>query len=179
MTGRLRVFAAIPPGLLRPLAVRWLFRLTADAFGVRPPPLGGMSGDDLLRAYARFSGARSQQLLTQGDDLEDVGHGLWTGARRVGERLRRGLGLRAERDVMLAARAVYRVIGIELSSPSAGRVVVSRCTFARTYRPEVCALMSSLDAGLFAGLTGGRRLSFSRRISEGSGMCVATLERAA
>jgi hypothetical protein len=76
---------------------------------------------------------------------------------------------------MVAARAVYRVLDIDLRGSPAGEVVVARCSFARIYSPEVCALMSSLDSGLFAGLTGGRRLTFSLRLTEGAPACAATL----
>jgi hypothetical protein len=76
---------------------------------------------------------------------------------------------------MVAARAAYRVLGIDLRGSATGEVVVARCAFARVYAPEVCAVMSSLDAGLFAGLTGGRRLTFTQRISEGAPACLATL----
>jgi hypothetical protein len=35
--------------------------------------------------------------------------------------------------------------------------------------------MSALDAGLFAGLTGGRTLTFTQRITEGAPACLANL----
>jgi hypothetical protein len=53
--------------------------------------------------------------------------------------------------------------------------VVDRCAFAERYSPPVCALMSSLDAGLIAGLTRGGRLLFSERITEGNVRCLARI----
>ena len=74
---------------------------------------------------------------------------------------------------MRAARIAYRMIGIDLRADEHGAVVVDRCSFAAWYSPRVCHLMSSLDAGLIAGLTQGGRLTFSERITEGRPRCLA------
>lgn len=177
MTLRLRAFAAVPPSLLRPFVVRRLLRRTADAFGADLPALRGrVSGMDLLLAFATFSNARAELLLVGHGDADAVRRDLWRIADRMGRGLRRGLGVTTVPDAMVAARAVYRALDIDLQGSPTGEVVVARCSFAGTYGPEVCAVMSSLDAGLFAGLTDGRRLTFSRRITEGGPACLATLE---
>lgn len=176
MTGRLRVFSAIPPSILRPFVMRRLLQRTADAFGTRPPIVRGMSGDQLVRAYAAFSSVRSELLLGGGGGPETSRRDLWRSAHHVGSDLRRWLGISSMAEAMVAARAVYRVLDIDLRGSPAGDVVVARCSFARVYSPEVCAVMSSLDAGLFAGLTGGRRLTFSDRLTEGAPACLATLQ---
>ena len=176
VTLRLRAFAAIPPSLLRPFVVRRLLDRTADAFGARLPPLRGrVSGKDLLLAYATFSNAQAERLLVGHGDTDAVGRELWRITDRIGRGLRRGLGITTVADAMVAARAVYRALDIDLQGSPTGEVVVARCLFASIYGPEVCAVMSSLDAGLFAGLTGGRHLTFTRRITEGAPACLATL----
>jgi hypothetical protein len=130
---------------------------------------------DLLRVYATFSNARAELLLVGHGDTDAVGRELWRIADRIGRGLRRGLGVTTVADAMVAARAVYRALDIDLRGSPSGEVAVARCHFAGIYRPEVCAVMSSLDAGLFAGLTGGQRLAFTRRITEGAPACLATL----
>jgi hypothetical protein len=175
VTWRLRAFSAIPPAVLRPFALRLLLRRLAAAFEVAPPVSRGLSGNDLLRAYAAFSNAQAEILLSGRGDAGAVRRDLWTCAHRIGTGLRRCLGVRATADAMLAARAVYRMLDIDLLGLPAGDVMVARCSFARIYAPQVCMVMSSLDAGLFAGLTGGRRLTFSQRITEGAPACLATL----
>lgn len=175
MTLRLRVLAAIPPSLLRPFVVRRLLHDVADAFDVRPPTARRMAGNELLATYASFSNARAKLLVLGRGDPDVVGRRLWRSAHRVGTRLRRGLGIRTGAEAMAAARAVYRALDIDLRGSSSGDVVVARCSFSRVYAPEVCAVMWSLDAGLFAGLTDGRRLTFSRRLTEGAPTCLATL----
>lgn len=175
MTLRLRAFAAVPPSLLRPLVVRRLLRRAAEAFGAPTPSARRMSGNELLRGYAGFSKARAELLLLGHGDPDAVRRDLWRSAHRLGKSLRRGLGIRTAVEAMAAARAVYRVLDIDLRGSPSGDVVVARCSFSRVYVPEVCAVMSSLDAGLFAGLTAGRRLTFTQRITEGGPACLATL----
>jgi hypothetical protein len=152
-------------------------RRTADAFGARPS-FGRISGNDLLPAYAAFSRIQSEFVARQGGDVDAVRRDLWRSTHRAGTWLRFVLGVRSTADAMVVARVIYRVIGIDLWGSSTGDVVVARCSLAPTYSPEVCTMMSSLDAGLFAGLTGGRRLTFTRRISEGAPACAAILTRA-
>lgn len=176
MTLRLRLFAAVPPALLRPFVVRSLLRETAAAFGTRPPSLRRLSGGDMLRVLAGFSSAGARSALRgPGTHLEAVRCDLWSGAHRLGRGVRRWLGIRTTAEAMSAARALYRVLETDLRGSASGEVVVARCYFSRVYRPEVCALMSALDAGVFAGLTGGRRLAFTTRITEGAPACLATL----
>ena len=175
MTRRLRAFARIPPSVLRPLVLRWLLRRTADAFGVPRPTFRWISSPDLLPTYATFSTTQSVFAARRGGDVDAVRRALRTSAHRAGTCLRSALGIRTTADAMAAAHAIYRLIGIDLWGSSAGDVVVTRCSFAGTYSPEVCSVMSSLDAGLFAGLTSGRHLTFTRRLSEGAPTCTAIL----
>ena len=176
MNLRLRAFAAIPPSVLRPFVVRRLLRRSAVAFGARLPSSGRpRSGSELLRAYATFSAARAELLLAGCGDLDYVQLDLWRTADQMGRGLRRWLGVKTLADAMAAARAVYRALDIDLRGSAAGEVVVIRCSFAAVYGPEVCAVMSALDAGLFAGLTGGRTLTFTQRITEGAPACLANL----
>jgi hypothetical protein len=175
MTARVRLFASLPPNAIRPFVVRRLLRITAEAFGARRPAVRWMRGDRPLRLYAESSGAFASALLEGGGDVAAVRRALWERARAVGQTLRRLLGIRTDDDAMRAASIVYRVLGIDLRAVEPGRIVVTRCAFAQRYRPDVCALMSALDDGLFAGLTGGRRLTFARRLTEGAPACVASL----
>ncbi len=69
------------------------------------------------------------------------------------------------------ARALYRVIGVDFRVGAAGGFVVKSCLFSSRYTPAACRLISSLDAGLLAGLTGGARMVFTQRITEGAAVC--------
>jgi hypothetical protein len=100
---------------------------------------------------------------------------MWRNAYALGESLRRRLGVRTRIEALRAARVAYRMIAIDLRADERGDVVADRCAFAAWYSPGVCRLMSSLDAGLIAGLTDGGRLTFSERITEGKPRCLARI----
>jgi hypothetical protein len=58
---------------------------------------------------------------------------------------------------------------------SHGEITVRRCPFSDVYSVEVCRLVGALDSGLLAGLSGGDRLEFTQRITEGAPCCLARL----
>jgi predicted ArsR family transcriptional regulator len=70
---------------------------------------------------------------------------------------------------------VYGLLDIDLRGNGRGELTVRRCAFSEVYSAEVCRLVSALDAGLLAGLSGGDRLEFTRRITEGAPCCLARL----
>ena len=76
-------------------------------------------------------------------------------------------------DAMIAARICYRMLDIDFKGNAGGEVCITRCSFSGVYSPAACQVMSALDAGLLAGLTGGGRLLFSQRLTEGFPSCRA------
>jgi hypothetical protein len=77
---------------------------------------------------------------------------------------------------MELGQILYRAIGVEVQGDEQGNVTVSRCYFSRFYSGPVCDLISALDDGVFSGLSGGGRLVFSERITEGGVCCRAELK---
>jgi hypothetical protein len=108
-----------------------------------------------------------------GGDLGRVEHRLFYEACVLGRLARDRLGVQSELEGLAAARVFYRAIGIDFRPNRTGDVVVARCAFARAYGPDVCRLMSSMDSGLIAGLTGRGGLRFTERITEGAAACRA------
>lgn len=105
--------------------------------------------------------------------LFEAGVVLGDGARR-----RLGVG-RTRRDLVRAARVLYRVLGIrfraEWAADGEARVVITRCALAAEYTPEACLALSATDAGVVAGLWPGAGLEFDERITEGRPACIARL----
>jgi hypothetical protein len=172
---RLRVLELHVPGWLARSAVRRLFDATAGAFGRGPVVVRGMGRSALLESYASFTAAAAEDALAEASDPDALSRRMWRNAYGLGESLRRRLGVRTLEEALRAARIAYRMIGIELRADPRGGVVVERCAFASWYSPQVCHLLSSLDAGLIAGLTEGGRLTFSERITEGRPRCLARI----
>ncbi|HXZ99108.1 MAG TPA: hypothetical protein VEK76_02050 [Candidatus Binatia bacterium] len=162
------------PGVARRRALRELLQVTADAFGVISPSADG-SVDELLQRYAAFTAEQAKAALRSGRDLRATRRALYVSTFGMGGRLRQQLGVKSAADVMVAARAVYRVLGIDLRGTIDGEIRIERCYFSRLYSAPVCDLISTLDQGLLAGLSGGGRLEFRQRITEGAPRCLATL----
>lgn len=162
----------LPPGIKKRKLAE-LVRLTARALGTAAPSVEGLSLADMRRLYAEFSREAAERALNRPDAPEATGQRLFEEALGLGREIRRELRVSTPRDVMAAARVLYRGLGIDLEGGPAGDIVVRRCLFSRHYSAEVCRLMSRLDAGVLAGLAGGGELAFSERLTEGSGRCRA------
>jgi hypothetical protein len=154
-----------------------LFRLTASAFGTQAPEGGGLSYDKRLEQYARFTNAESAKSLLAGDLGAGTREKLFLSGFAVGDRLRKTLGSATAAEATDAMRLVYRTIGIHMVSSAPGSIAVQRCYFSAFYSPETCRMISALDDGVFAGLSGGGRLRFTERLTEGCDCCVAVIER--
>jgi hypothetical protein len=70
---------------------------------------------------------------------------------------------------------VYKIIRIDLQGGPEGHILIRKCFFSHYYSYEVCRVISSLDEGLLAGISGGGRLKFDQRITEGHDCCRARL----
>lgn len=171
----LRVLDGHVPAAARRAALRELFATTAAAFGCPVPPLDSLDADALLRRYAEFTRDQAEAALQDGRDLPALQDRLECGARALGARLRAGLRLRTTEDTMAAARMVYELLDIDFRGTGQGEITVRRCAFSDIYSAEVCWLVSALDTGLLAGLSGGDRLEFSQRITESAPTCLARL----
>ncbi|HEX5902574.1 MAG TPA: hypothetical protein VF028_05615 [Actinomycetota bacterium] len=175
MSLRLRALELHVPRWVARSAIRRLFEATGSAFGSDPICTDGSDHIALLERYAAFSATSAERALADRTDLDDLSRRMWNNAYALGESLRRRLGVRSREDALRAARIAYRMIGIDVRADPRGDMVVDRCSFAERYSPQVCRVMSSLDAGMVAGLTGGGRLTFSERITEGRPRCLARI----
>lgn len=161
------------PEFVRQRALRELFRSTATALGASMPAMYGASAEELLHRYALFTAEEAGALVRSGHDLVPIRYRLYDSAHAIGTSLRHELQITSARDSLAAARAVYRSLRIDFRPMPEGDVRIPRCFFSRFYSAPVCHLVSALDQGLLAGLSGGGRLEFRQRMTEGAPCCVA------
>jgi len=161
------------PPFVRRQAVRALVQSTAAALEVDPPALGGMSADALLRRYAEFSASQVAAQIEGGRDMAAVEQRLYEAAVALGRRFGGPFRIRSMKDMQTVGRVLYRMLGIDFESDERGEVIIRRCFFSQAYSAQVCQVMSAMDRGLFAGLSGGGQLEFSGRITEGQCCCRA------
>jgi hypothetical protein len=173
---RLKLAAArllLLSGARRRREIGRLFARTAAAFGRPVPPAQAPGAAGLLGEYARFTREQAEAALAGGQDLRALDRRLFQAALALGRGYRLRLGVRRLPEAMAAARLIYRGLGIDFRGGPEGEVEIRRCAFAAVYTPQVCALISGLDRGLLAGLTGGGEMRFRRRITEGAPACRA------
>lgn len=152
-----------------------LFKATAGAFECAVPSTKGLNYLKRLDLYARFTREEAEKALRTCREAE-VRSRLFENARRMGQYYQKIFRTTGMEEVMQAGELIYRLIEINFQGEAGGQIVIKECFFSRYYSNRVCRLISALDEGLFAGLSGGRRLSFSQRISEGRSTCRAHLQ---
>jgi hypothetical protein len=164
----------LPLGLGR-RELKRLFAGTAAAFRSPVPPRLSLSLGSRLRDYALFTCICAEEALGRPRELQALEGRLFGEALALGSGYRHRLRLRGIEEAMSAARLIYRCLGIDFHGSAGGELLIRRCAFAAVYTPRICALVSALDRGLMAGLTGGGLLEFSQRITEGADSCRAYL----
>ncbi len=164
------------PASVKRQKLRELFALTADAFRCEVPPTERMSYKEILEKYAVFTRDEVEKAITQGKDIEAIKQRLFQNAVYLGESLRKSFHITDLRSVMTTSRILYRILGIEFCGCPDGEVFIERCFFSSYYSRETCEIMSSLDEGVAAGLSGGMKLEFVERITEGKDCCKAHLK---
>lgn len=176
MSLRLALAELYLPTPLRRAGLNELAAAAATAYDCGRPQWRRRSYSDRLQEFAYFTASRAAMASAKGRGDATKAH-LRQEAAEVGRRLRRRLGVGSHDDALRALRLLYRQIGIELLTPDCARIEMTSCLFSRFYDPVTCRIMSAMDEGIVAGLTGGWQLRFEARLTEGARSCVASLAR--
>jgi hypothetical protein len=167
------------PSIVKKQAMVQLFRSTAQAFRCEMPRLSGLSREQCLQEYARFTAEGAEEALRRGSELAELQGRLYRNAYRLGRTPGWLLHVQGVEDVMTLGSFLYGLLDIEFQGSSDGEITISRCYFSSFYSPEVCQVMSAMDRGLLAGMAGGGELVFSQRITDGQACCRARFTLAA
>jgi hypothetical protein len=163
------------PQFIQKRKLELLFDAAADAFQVATPSTRGLSYNNCLVLFARFTQEQTLRSIKQGSQIK-VQSRLFQNACRIGRELKTDFHINTAEDVMRMGTLVYKLLRIEFHGEPQGNIVIKRCFFSSYYSSDVCRLISSLDEGLLSGLAGGGKLTFSKRITEGNECCRAYLE---
>ena len=173
MNGRLFLARLYLPAGLRKRKLEELLLLTARAFDAPPPSTRGLSGEERLQKFAEFSREMAEKTLASPSRSAAAERRLFDGARQIGQEIGRTLHVSTREEAMAAARILYRCLEIDFRGDPGGDIIIRSCYFSRLYSPEICRLMSFLDAGILSGLAGGGGLEFTQRLTEGRDCCRA------
>jgi hypothetical protein len=168
-------------GLLRLLEDR--APMSADAAKAELRPLRGTLSD-------RRAIMSSNHLVLLRELVEAVGEdeatklgreAMFAVGRELGIETKRRLGVRETTgDMLLAARVLYRVLGIDFEVEEASdsfRLLIHRCALAEHYSESTCRVLSATDEGVVSGLSPGVCMRFERIQGAEQPMCVARIRR--
>lgn len=160
----------MPSEMLASLAVSHLASVIARSAGIAPPRLRGPARCRVAR-FAHFS--RDVVEAARAAGLADaLSASLRDESLRMARRIRAYAGIRSRGRGVTFVRGLYRLVGIDMALGVEGDLLVRRCSFNDVYTPDVCGIMSAVDEGIIAGLTGEGSLSFAQRLTEGHDTCV-------
>ncbi len=104
---------------------------------------------------------------------------MYDAGYHLGLEVRRKLGVGNDfKDLELAARILYKILGIEFKLENKGGniiMVVNRCALSKYYSPEACMVLSAADEGVVHGLNENMSMEFKERITEGASECIASI----
>jgi len=172
----IKIMQIYMPEFLKKKRLKELFCLTADAFDTEMPALRGLTFRECLWKYAFFSKEQAELCLQCGCHLEEVKSRLYHNSFLFGEKLRKSLHVKTWDESVEVLKTFYQFIGIDFEHNGNKAFVIRQCSFSKYYSAEVCALISSMDEGLAAGLSNGGRLCFTQRITDGSHCCKGVLQ---
>jgi len=173
MNVALNVFKFFIPPSAKKKKLEELFYLTADAFQCKVPEIKRLTYSETLEKYAAFTRDEAQRSIESGDDLAALKTRLYANALALGEKLRKRYGIKTLSDAMAMSRILYRILGIDFQGNRQGEVVIRRCFFSDIYSSQICEVISALDEGVAAGLSGGGVFAFDQRITQGKSCCKA------
>ena len=186
------------------IASFWLpdFILKRELDNVAMKTIGGL--DDLLKQYVpgivineevlRGSLEERRSIMANAHNkrvkilIQELGHEkavkigrnvMFEVGYKLGQEARRKLGARNSfEDLELAARILYKVLGIEFKIENKDGnmiMVVNRCFLSKYYSPESCMILSAADEGVVRGLNENMGMHFKERITEGAHECIACI----
>ena len=154
-----------PSKLFDRFVLQCLLLATASAF--RRSGKCILFSKDPLQEYGEFS----RECLNQKVDRKRLYRVMY----RLGRGVRRVTGLTEPGDLKRLVFLLYRSISITMTGEIPGEIQVTKCYFSQIYSPLQCQVISAMDAGIVAGICGGK-LRFCQRITEGCSCCKACVK---
>ena len=98
---------------------------------------------------------------------------------KMGLNIKKRLNIKDIKDALIAARIIYRVLGINFTVEEEGKDILLRiksCELAALYTSQTCEIMSATDEGVLKGLNDQMSMKFLTRITEGADECTACIK---
>ncbi|HVO77950.1 MAG TPA: hypothetical protein VMS79_03685 [Methanomassiliicoccales archaeon] len=159
--------------------------LKQNISGYKVPPLDSV-GKDVEAIRLRMAKGHKERIkiLTEAvgkeKGIELARTALFEAGKALGENARSRLGVKdTNEDLLIAARLIYRILGIDIEmtfDEKGGQMRVTRCALSKEYDEEACVVMSATDEGMISGLSGRAKMKFKDHIPGGALCCTARIE---
>ncbi|MHB1484927.1 MAG: hypothetical protein ACYCYI_09710 [Saccharofermentanales bacterium] len=170
----LKIFQYYVPAFVKKKIICDLNKVTASAFQCEIPEMKELSYNDRLLAYALFTDNQSQKIVKNNENFENTRNSLFEASYKIGDDFRKRFHISKNSDVIIASRLIYKILGIEMQADN-DEIIIKECFFKNYYSGDTCKIISALDEGMAAGLSGGGKLEFYQRMTEGHNCCKARL----
>lgn len=178
LKGHLENVSELTTGALETLLADRAPTTAAKLHSSMKPLVGNLS--ECRAAMAWNHNALVQSLVEEIGEKEAFNLGresLFKVGLRIGEETRSVLGVGDDiDDLIMAARALYKVLGISFMVERRGdglEIVVRRCALSNYYSERACMLLSAVDEGVIRGLNPRVGMKFERMITSGFPTCIA------
>lgn len=156
-----------------------LFKITAEAFNLKMPKfeLNKISREKFLHEYALFTKEKTIEFIkTYGinsEELIELKNRLYKSSYEMGKEIKKNLKIKNSEEILRVMKFIYEIIKIDFKKGKNGVVIINSCFFSSYYNHDICSVISSLDEGLAAGISGDSKLEFFQRITDGKDCCRA------
>jgi hypothetical protein len=171
----LKILRFYIPVFIKKKNLEELFVLTAEAFKCNTPSLKGISFNEMLKMYALFTKNEAGNAMNNGSDIRTIKEQLYQNAFLFGKKIGTLFNIHTMNELMILSKMLYNIIGIDFAGNNEGEITIENCYFTQFYSDKICQIVSSLDEGILAGISGGKQLVFYSRITEGKECCRARL----
>jgi hypothetical protein len=136
---------------------------------------------EILKKYADYTTMAVNKLLYSRHDINKIKESLFDKSYKLGQEIRNDYNIKTFEDIRFIIKIIYKIVKIDSNlvkdrATGSKELEVKHCFFADYYSADVCSVMSSVDEGIVAGVSGCRQMQFVQRITEGEDHCRAKLE---
>jgi hypothetical protein len=175
----LNLLSFCTPERVKKKEIYQLFKVTADAFNSKMPKfdLKKISSGKILQEYALFTKEKTDEFIKaygiDSEKLTGLKNRLYKSSYEMGKEIKKNLKIKNSAEILKVMKLIYKIIKIDFKKYKNGVVIINSCFFSSYYNHDICCVISSLDKGLAAGISGGSNLEFFQRITDGKGCCSA------
>ncbi len=161
------------PEFIKKIEIQILLNTTAKGFGTRAIRVWDKSYKGALAIYKEYTKYAIKYSVKCDNKDGFNSRKLYYYAFKTGSLVSLITGFTEKDDIERLVFYLYKNIEIDMRGNIPGNIYVSKCYFAKSYKPYECRIMSLVDSGVIAGINGGGRLGFTQRITEGCSNCKA------